>query len=244
MTSHTINPTIEVNCRVQYGNNGEGHFYIALYKNGAIYQPLFDHDLLGCPIKEVVYSHVYSAQDSPVLPKFGQGRIVQCLCNHGTTLRWIGGSRVEIVPLNEMEITEFCDKFWDGLPDSIKHWKLSQERWQSYHAQESLDHWKWVKAQLLRFSIKAQVSHVIKEFITRFEEQFCPVWQDVAKKHEQPEYMRFRPGNLERNNWNGVGYIIRKFKGELCKRNHRPASISVSVFLDELEQLSGCKLNW
>lgn len=240
MTSHTINPTIEVNCRVQYGNNGEGHFYIALYKNWAIYQPLFNYDLSGCPIKEVVYSHVYSAQDSPVLPKFGKGRIVQRLCNHGTTLRWIGGSRVEIVPLNEREITEFCDKFWDGLPGLIRHWELRQEKYKSYYAQESLDHWEWVKAQLLRFSM-VQVSDEIKELIARFEtsfeEQFCPVWQDVAQKHEQPKYMRFKPGNLAKNNWDGFGYILRKFKGELSKRNQQSAVMSVSQFLVQLEQL-------
>jgi len=241
MTSHPINPTvmtaIEVNCRVQCGNNGEGHSYIALYRNGAIYQPLFSYGLSGCPIKEVVYSHVYSAEDSPVLPNPGQGRIVQRRCNHGTTLRWIGGSMVEIVPLNEMEIKEFRDQFWDPLPKLISHWELRQEKYNSYYAQESLDHWKWVKAQLLRFSM-VQVSDEIKELIARFEtsfeEQFCPVWQDAAQKHEQPKYMRFKPGNLAKNNWGGVGYILRKFNGELSRLNQQPAATSVSQFLGGL----------
>ena len=129
----------------------------------------------------------------------------------------------------------------------IRHWELRQEKYKSYYAQESLDHWEWVKAQLLRFSM-IQVSDEIKELIaifeTSFEEKFCPVWQDAAKKHEQPKYMRFKPGNLAKNNWDGVGYTLRKFKGELSKRHHQPATISVSVFLGELEQFSGCKLNY
>lgn len=238
------NTSPRVNCRVQYGKNGDDHSYIALYNNGAIFQPVFKRNWAGCPITEVAYEHIYSAEGSPKLPKPGQGCIVQHTGNHGTILRWIGGSRVEIIPLTEMEIKEFCDKFWDPLPDLINHWNLYQERWKSYYAQESIDHWKWVKAHLLRFSIKAQVSHVIREFINRFEEQFCPVWQDVAKKHKQPEYMKFRTGNLEKNNWQGIGYVLRKFKGELSSRNHKTAAMSITRLLNELEQFSGCKLNW
>jgi len=248
MTSHLINPTVEVNCRVQRGSDCRDS-YVALYSNGAVYQPhLKDDPATGCPTAEVVYSHVYSAEDSPRLPAPGQGCIVQCACNHGTTLRWIGGTRVEITPLTAAEVKEFESQFWAWLPKAIEHWETCQDRDRAHGAQDNLAQWEWVKTQLLRFSIKSQVSYLIAEFIKRFEKQYCSAWQHAAIRYEQQTYGLWRPGNLRKNNWAGIGYVLRKFKAELLNpassRHQQGAAESIAHLLSEFEKLADCKMNW
>jgi hypothetical protein len=232
------------NCRVQYGLDHKNS-YIALYSNGAVYQPLLKDDpATGCPTKEVAYSHVYSAEGSPMLPAPGQGCIVQCLCNHGTTLRWIGGTRVEITPLTVAEIKEFEAKFWAWLPMAIEHWETCQDLDRAHEAQNNLAQWAWVKSQLLRFSIKSQTSYLMQKFIPSFEGQFCSEWQHAAIRHEQQTYGLWRPGNLRKNNWDGIGYVLRKFKAQLLSSHQQGAAASIAHLLGEFEHLAGRKMNW